>query len=169
MIKGWRERASCTGAWGPHLCPEPTGQGVWRKQNALPPASTLLSEPPPQTYTDSENGRQTEKELCLKSENVKRQGRQHSVFLNLASNFEMLKHWPLLSIALRMTTEAASWKNGIECPFYNVYTFPLRLKSVKRRNFCILRGISGNTDEMVKSGKEQSLIAIQALMFASTF
>ena len=81
----------------------------------------------------------------------------------------MLKHWPLLSKALRMPTEAASRKNGIGCPFYNVYTFPLCLKSVKRRNFCILKGISGNTDETVKNGKEQSLIAIQVLMFASTF
>ena len=43
--------------------------------------SSLLSQPPPQTYTDLENGRQTEKEFCLKSENMKREGRQHSVFL----------------------------------------------------------------------------------------
>ena len=101
----------------PCLCPEPTGQGVWIKQDALPLASTLLSQPAPQTYTDSENSRQTERELCLKPENVKRQGRQHSAFLNLASNFEMLKHWPLLLKALRLPTEAGSRKYGVGRPF----------------------------------------------------
>lgn len=57
----------------PGLHPGLTEQRLWIKQDAHFPSSYIFFHPPPQTYINSENGRRTEKELCLKSDKIIRE------------------------------------------------------------------------------------------------
>lgn len=73
-MKSWRGRPPpCRTPQNPWLHPGLTEQCLWIKQDAHFPSSYIFSHPPPQTYINSENGRPTEKELCLKSDKIKRE------------------------------------------------------------------------------------------------
>lgn len=121
----------------PGLCPGPTEQRLSIKQGAHFPCS-VFSHPPPPAYTDSENGRQTEKERCLKSDRMQRPRQQHSVFLYSAKSFKMLPPWPLLSKASRMckVREMCIWGLSVES-FKVVFMFEISTREKKVLIFCV--------------------------------
>lgn len=80
-IKGWRKGLPAQAPGVALSLPRTHWARRVDKADALPLASTLLSQPAPQTYTDSAGERQADrKELCLKPEKREKAGKATQCF-----------------------------------------------------------------------------------------